>query len=934
MRKLEHLIYTERRSGIGMNLEGKTPGTTGYGVYSMSAGLLPTGSFRDRVYLESAVNLKNGSRPLQNLLIHSFAYMVPAGGMPMLGYCYQRDAREDLSNRLASAYIAEWYFGELGCYPMDLFRSALWQAHQKPYTWYAAEAPNPTPMLNSVDLDSVKPVSLRSEALQFARDGREDIIRKAVWMLLKQMSLPLNERKYLVIRDDEENVRLWIAAILYQLPLQAAIKIGFNTNVTGLNNPQFNTYHFNKAAGSTVRMLGQASQDSGTMESRYHAMIVGIHPKDSTLPAGSAAQANRNYLVIDGVAKTCFPVEEGELNREYFRCMFTRDADITNFFMDMNEMVDVEPDLKLLDLFDAQRILQARDSWNHQSLTRSLGTMQPHFSLRGHAVLLNYVLKYLCCPEGYAARFASEDAEKQLTLMRLLRKSAAILNNTGAIAELDRAAYNYLKKLLADPQSYSKLDQYCRNLDAQDAGLSTRLLRDLLNSGLRFLDTVNLDGAPDAYIEQLFKLLNSHISSERSTWDRIWADERYHYALDRLALRVSKSESLTVSTMGLLRGNSQSTERLLLAGARREGSHRWLGKLISGSITLDYICSVMYKNNLDSKLIEDLLCGRMELGGPTPEIQDAYNRYLSLRPDAGQKYYATWFKHLSASKLNTPQYITKVNALLESAASRASDSKCLLSILQQLDASVTFEVTDYNRKVVDLLYSWYQRRRFDAKRAELWSFLDMILEVSIKNRSLSMYERYICRNPDCDKYPAPEMFVRTPMCKSFLDAALKDAENPAVHAVVLLLLNFTNGADQTEYLDEWAAMVCNATIKTKGKNKALGALYGLYDCYCVSKRPISRECDQIIYKSTIKECNLVLEAAVRSIGRYLCEVRTDKISDDIISSVRADYGNSAANGLAQLFETAQASFKNTHKSFFGGLGSKLSGLMGNKQDKE
>ena len=933
MGKLEHLIYTERRSGIGMSLDGKTPPSTGYGVYSMSEGLLPAGEFRDRSFLEAAINMKNGSRPLNSLLINSFAYVVPAGGMPMLGYYFQRDGRIDPMDRLAGSYVDEWYFGQLDCYPMDLFHANIWEAHQKSHTWYAYDAPKPTPYLDAVDQNTIVPSSLRAEALRFAQ-GREDIIRKAVWMLLKQMSLPLRERKFLVIRDTEENVRLWIATILYQLPLQAALKVGFNTNVTGLNNPQCNIYNYNKKTGSTIKMMGQVPQDGDSLERHYQAMIVGVHPKDSTFQAGNAAMANRNYVVIDGVAGTCFPVEEAELNRDYFRSMIARDGDITNFFMDMSELVDIEPNLELLDLFDAQRILQAKDGWNYNSLCQAMRTMMPHFSSNGYAVLLNYMLKYLCCAEGYGVRFAAADAENKLDLMRMLRKCAAIVNKPGAIAELDRMACGCLKKLAADPDACSKLEQYCADLDAMEPSLSARLLRDLFNSGLRFLDTVDLNTATDRYVEQIFKLLNDHIANERKTWDQLWEEPIYQSTLDRLAQRASKSDALTQKVMAMFKGNSMSVDRLLLLGARQDNGGRWLCRLISGPITLEYICSVLYRNNMDPRIIEAVLCGRMEQNGHSAEVQEAYNRYLSTRTDVGQKYYATWFKKLSSANLNVGLYITKLNELLESAAARSSDNRLLVNLLQQVDDAVTFELTDYNRKVVNLLSKWQERCRFAADKSALWYFLDLILESSSKNRNLTMYERYICKNPDCDKFEAPEKFVRTAMCQKLMETALKDAEDPAVHAVVLLMLDFDSKADRTEYMDAWAELVCNASVKSKGKNKSLAALYGLYDGYCVSGKKVSRECEQIMYKNAIQNGKQALEDAIRSIGRYLCEIRTDKVSDEIVQATKEAYGKSAADGLRQLFTKTQNTYRNTHKGIFGDLGNKLSGLFGGKGGKE
>ena len=935
MNKIEHLIYTERRAGIGMSLDGKTPPKTGYGVYSMSDGLLPEGGFQDRVFLETAINLKNSSRPASSILINSFAYYCPAGGMPMLGYYFQRDGSEDPMDRLSSAYINEWYMGNLNCYPMDLFQAGIWNAHRKPFYWYTKEAPVPTPALETLKAEDLPAVSMREEALRFARNGRADIVRKAVWMILKQMTQPVQNRKYLVIRDSEENVRLWVAAILYQLPVQAALHVSFNTNGFGLNTPQNNCYNFNRKTGTSVKTVAQAGQQNTDFERHYYAMIVGVDPRDATSSSTAAtAQVNKPWMIIDGNTLTCFDVPAEELNREYFRCMLDRDEVITNFFMDMAEMVQVEPTMELLDLFDAQLVLQDQSKWNYNALTNALRVMLPHFSNTGHALLLNYVLKHVCKSDGYGLQFAEQDAENRLLLMKQLRQCALIADNSRAIATLQGAAYLHLRNLVRNVDANSKLKSYCTDLDSVQKGLSAALMKNLLEGGLQFLDGVELSAAPDTYVEQIFRLMDTHISNEGSTWSRVWADPLYQSTLDRMAQRVCASDALTEQVLRILEGNKPAMERLILAGSSGENTPakaRWLCKLISRSVTLDYLLALLSRNGAEPELMEMVLCGRIKQNGCTPEIREAYNRYLSMNPNTAVKFYEAWYEDITGSDQN-PQYFARLDELLTDMAARASASKYIAQILKKLDSQVEFEPSEYSKRLVKLLLTWSERCSVEVKNAELWLFLGNVLNNNRQYRGLPMYKRCICENLGCVSYPAPKGFAASSMCQKFLDAALKDGQEPAMQAIVMLFFEFESNAEQAQYFDSWVKRVCDTS--TKYDDFSLAAFFGVYYVVTHGSGKLSKDCEQVLDNVNLRTAEAAFSTAMSRAERYLGKIRTEKVSAAIVEDVRQQYGKEAAKELASVFERAQRTYRSEHKGLFDSIGSKFSGLFGSKKGDE
>ena len=942
MSKLDHLIYTERRSGIGMMPDGKSQPSTGYGIYSMSSGLLPGGNFKDREYFEKAINLRNASNVSKKFLINSFAYYTPVSGMPMLGYYYQRDGGQT-NDRLANAYIDEWLMGDMDFYPMDLFDSSFWSAYQQPFTWYIKDAPKPTPPLEQVDSAALDLVSLREKALAFAADGRQDMIRKAVWMLLHQMALPASERKFIIIRDTEENVRLWIAAILYQLPQQAAVKVSFNTNGLSLNNSQSNICTISKTTGMMVRTAAQPGpQQNPDFERTFMAMLVGADPRDSASNAAAIGpQTNKAYVVLDGVDKKCFDVDPAELQRAYYRNMFAGDQTILNFFMDMNEMQDIDPTPELCDLFDAQLVLQDSSQWKYETLVNAIKVMLPHFCNKGAAVLLNYLLLNLCTPNGYGRIFAAQDADNRLVLMRALIRCAEIVGKKDAITELESAALRHLEKLVFDPSAVSALEKYLADLELVRSGLSGELVGRLFEGGLRRLESVDMSRASDKYVGKLYEMIDLYIARERTTWARLWSDVTCKGALDKMAAKVCESSTLTETVLRLFRGDKDLIDRLILiscaSGSGKTDRYRWLCKLLSRDVSLEHICQLLDKDPNGAAAIESLLCARMEETGCTEEIQSAYNRYLSLKSNAGGQYYAAWLKTLSGMRQNA-QYFSTIKDMLASAAGRSSDHGQLIKLLDSLDGVVTFEQTEANRKLVDLILKQAESIRHELKNAELWDFLDHVLESSLKARAMSMYKRCISENPECFRFVAPDGFADSGMCAKFLDSADREAHDPAMQAIVILMFQFRSAAERTAYYDAWADRICDGSVKHK--DVSLSVLAGLNYAQHSGDRT-TKECERILDAMKENVLATCFGEVMRRVEACLSGMRTDNVSDKIIADTKKSFGDKAAKELEGIFNRAQEAYGSTHKGLFGDfgskvsdIGSKFSGLFGKKKKGE
>jgi hypothetical protein len=89
--------------------------------------------------------------------------------------------------------------------------------------------------LSSLEEDSLA----RNSEYSFQNIGKwiiendyQEKLQNAVAFVIKQLRAPLGEREFIIIRDNEDNVRKWIAAIEYALPLSVALRLPFATRLT------------------------------------------------------------------------------------------------------------------------------------------------------------------------------------------------------------------------------------------------------------------------------------------------------------------------------------------------------------------------------------------------------------------------------------------------------------------------------------------------------------------------------------------------------------------------------------------------------------------------------------------------------------------------------------------------------------------------------
>lgn len=133
----------------------------------------------------------------------------------------------------------------------------------------------------------------------FVAEGRREALIGAIAFIVTQYSLPPEERKFLVIRDENSKlIELWIAAIESAFSPRMAAGLSFATRLDKFANA--NKY--------TVNLSGQyqtqINLQSPNQKLRFRAMIVGVDERDRTNAAAAKALANSPYVVLDGKTKT------------------------------------------------------------------------------------------------------------------------------------------------------------------------------------------------------------------------------------------------------------------------------------------------------------------------------------------------------------------------------------------------------------------------------------------------------------------------------------------------------------------------------------------------------------------------------------------------------------------------------------------------------
>lgn len=908
-----HIVYTRR--ACGFNIEGKTVYKSGHGIHSLTSNLLE--GDRDVDLINHVLDC---SKPPAKEIKPKYVYFVPTVGMPMLGKIRNRNeaemeeaAKKGIDAR--GTFFSEWITGEFIKYPFEYFDSPFFVADLKPVEEYYQEDPAPleTPLpAEMVENGNIK----REKIMEFAADRREHAIQAAVCELLQQIEKPENERKFLVIRDTEENVRKWIAAIVYAFPIAAAREISFDTRMLNLNEDSKSSYAVQKSTGRFIR---QKNIQDPNQENRFYAMIAGADPKDSSVSKTANPMTNAPYFVIDGETKQAKFAANSLSQRSYIKAVVHNDNLIRDFCSHMNEMTGIKLDSSLCDLFDAQVVVANDNEWQYASLLKALKCLLPHFTNK--SVLMLLVVDKLCNEGGYLQRFLVEDEKHGLELFGIVRQILTKFKLENAKTEFEKAIDLRFSQLLANPSYVQYLKNFEKDLKQRDEKLYQDIIqKTVIERKLSVIQPQTIAAAPVEYIQEVVVMINYSLTNNTFGWNEILESIEYSSLITEIVRRCVFDEKLAASVIMNMSGNTKAVDKFIMMGSALNGQKseesRWWRTMLSNNVSIDRLCKLMYDGKVGETEIEALLCTELRSHGYSEQLRSLFNTYLAKVPGVGGNFYREWIKSIRSTR-NSNRELKRV---LTDIASNSNYAKLLNEILTSLDAEVQLTENNENADLVEIVNEFASRARIVCPNAMLWSYLDFMNKSKISRRDKDgIAGLYLSSNMGGYRFQAQSDILKTPMGKDFFKRLTEYYEDPAVHLVAVMSFSFNDSAANKKYLTEYAETLCNLTVKQKGSGLA-SVLY-LRQCLADGTE-IDVAAEDIIRLFNCDEVLQQVNALVKAIKDVLCDIKTENVSDRLIDNAEKDFDERTAKELGRILDSAQEVYRQNHK---GGLFGKLFG---------
>lgn len=907
--RLGHFVDTRR--GCGWDIQGKPNYTEGYGIYSASKDLFEDDCDRD---LRDAM-IKHQHKQ------DAYAYCVPGKGRPMLAAYRKRTDEEkriaseaDVDNRVS--YVAEWLVGSLEHYAFEYIGSSFWQNIYRPIAdFYANE--EPLPLEDPIDPNTVLPSETnRRDIMEFVADGRTEAVKAAVWALLRQFDLPMADRKFLVIRDSEANVRKWIAAIGYSFPIQVANSISFNTCMEKLNQEPDCCYYVQNSTGlyTKIRNIQDPNQ-----ERRWFYMIAGADPTDRTSDRTANPMPNAPYLVIDGATKQAKFETDQLMFRSFLKNIATNDASIEDFCNYMNEMQGLSMGTCLCDLYDAQNALTNENAWSYSALCKALNRLTPYFTR--NSVLMRYMVGRLCVEGEYASRFAVEDENNSLSLLRILYKLVGDFKITEALPVMKQMLVKRISVLLGNSRDAGKLSTYINCLKDTNLKLYSETISEVVEtSGLKMVTDSAVASGVTEYIIKLFDVIDTYLNSKEQGWADFFKDSSFTRLADAVIARSMQDESLPGHVLNLLSGDSKAIDSYILRGCRFSSNNnqtvRWWHTMLQNRVSAEYLCGLISSNNIGVQEIESVLCQEIRINGYRDNLRRLFNQHLAKVPGAGGAFYSEWIKSLSGMKERT----AVLRRILAEMAANTNFTKQLGETLVDLDSEIVLDQKKETVELAELVYEFSLRARVQCNNALLWKFLYTMSSTKVSRRDRDgIAGVFLQANAGGYRFSVSDSVMHSQLGGDFMERMQEYLDQPATHIIALNSFTFRSVNAKRAYINLYAQMVCTDTVKKK--SNALASVLFLREMIASGHATQDSGADKLREIYAPAELMSQLDELLSAIQRELGNFRTDGIADKVISMAERAYGKSIAAGVEQIFAAAQETYKinNQGQSIFSKL---------------
>ena len=294
------ILYTRCRRGIDI-LRNQPLTTDGFKVYACSPALLEKGVC-DLHFVQSVMQRKQ-SYADPSFMDDAYLYYVPDTGDPLLvnfhPVRFDAAGGGDFAKRPGN-FLNDAMTGDFsGIYPYEMFGdSGVWRAERQDESYFYETDPALF-RLGLPDNYALEGAITDEDIRAFLADGREAAFRTALAFLIGQYALPPENRKYLLIQDDESRkLELWIAAVESAFSPKIAANVPFATRMADFLRS--NRYTVNEAGA----FQAQINLQDARQKLRQYAMVVGVCTKDKASANTVRPTQNSPYVLLDGVRKT------------------------------------------------------------------------------------------------------------------------------------------------------------------------------------------------------------------------------------------------------------------------------------------------------------------------------------------------------------------------------------------------------------------------------------------------------------------------------------------------------------------------------------------------------------------------------------------------------------------------------------------------------
>lgn len=900
-----HIVYAGGAHGITLKGEPSVS-SGGYQIVDVSRNMTDGSIAYDSGVVEHVIKFTCSDKPVVKSDVESYFYCAPEFGASLIIRLAKRGTErlegiEDTGFR-RRPNVNEALVGIGEVYPCQLIGSPSFYALDiDPRDYYREQSPIPQENIEPSQV-SMGPIT-REEALRFAQQHEQDV-KRLTYYLLDQISRAPSARRAVAIRDTESNVRLWIAAATYALPLNAALRVSFNTRVVEPNRPQEQLiYGAQKNGGNFVK---DYNIQNPNLEQRLCALIIGVDPDRFSEVQLKQKTPNKPFITMS-------EIDAPDLNAPYFADMVTKDDKIHSFNECLRDLQNCPCDLSLTKVYDAYCVLSAREYKSYDEIGKALDVMVSLFSEKSY--LLCYIIDQIT-NDITVCNWKTGLNKVVCKLIPILPRA----NVTDVRERFENALKDHLGISIAKLRDLEDCAQISSALDTTPDEAKQVLVPAVRNVALSEESTAELvRSSSEADILCLLKILESYRRAAGEKWVSML--QGGNPTIAAVVRRIVASEDLTDTFLTVLSDDTQAVDTFMIDGIKTINTDKnrrvkWWLSMAFHNIPLSKLCSLIARYG-DKGDIEAILCAQIRQKGQNREIQELYSQYLANDPNAGSDYYTEWMRSLSKD----PERLKGIKSILTRLGSNSAQSEIYKKMLRSLDDEIEYRDTRENEQVAQMVSQFASRARVRCPNSEVFTYLQNMANKGgsfFRSKNADAVESYLKHNAFAHVFEVKEGFASSKMCEAYIATLLNYPEEPSTYIILASSFSFSSPREEKAYFEAIANRVCTMLLK----KRSLGLSTLIYTIECISAGDTMRKdaAARIIEKLDRTKLLNGLNQELYACENILREERTDGIADKVISETSKQFGTKTAKHLGQILDEAREQYQKNHKGgFFGKL---------------